>query len=179
MSLPPRIALIGFMASGKSTVGRLLAERLRYRFVDLDDEVEKRAGKKIPDIFRDSGEAAFRSLESECLADLAESMGIVIATGGGAPQQAANGDFFVRAATFFLDVSLATAQERAGSAEGSRPLLMRDRASIGALYESRLPVYRALGRTVETEKKSPAEIAEEIYFILSPTTPERGPYRTG
>jgi shikimate kinase len=180
MNLPPRIALIGFMGSGKSTTGKLLAERLGYRFIDLDDRVEERAGMKIADIFAQSGEAYFRSLETKCLADLASSSGIVLAAGGGAPLQEANRAFFGgKTSTFYLHVSLATALERAVSAAGARPLLMQDPAAVRALYESRLPVYGLLGRTVEADARSPDGVVDEIFSLLGVTIRERGRGRSG
>jgi shikimate kinase len=180
MSIPPRIALIGFMASGKSTVGRLLAKRLGYRFIDLDAEVETIAGKRIADIFRDSGEPEFRSMETRRLAELAESAGIVLAAGGGTPVQGTNQNFFSRsAATFYLDVSLDAALKRAGAADGSRPLLAQDPASLRGMFESRLPVYKALGKAVKTEGRSPMEIVEEILDLLAVTTPAPAPDQSG
>jgi shikimate kinase len=169
--IPARIALIGFMGSGKSTVGALLARRIGYGFVDLDDVVEKRAGMSIADIFRTAGEDIFRSLESQCLSELQQRSGIVVAAGGGTPLGTANRAFFQRsAATFFLEVPLATALERTGTAEPVRPLLARGEESVRRLYESRLPVYRTLGRTIETEGKTPLEIVERIVDELSSTT---------
>ncbi len=77
------IALIGMAGSGKSTVGTLLAQMLDRRFVDMDEEIVKKAGKSIPDIFAEDGEEAFRSLETEVLSELSGQSGLVIATGGG------------------------------------------------------------------------------------------------
>ena len=78
------VALVGFMATGKTCVGRILAERLGWPSVDADEEIERRAGKTIPDIFRDEGEATFRQLEGEVIQDLCNGSGRVIAAGGGA-----------------------------------------------------------------------------------------------
>jgi shikimate kinase len=169
MKTPPRIALIGFMGSGKSTVGAILAKKLGYRFVDLDSEVEKKAGKKIADIFREQGEPAFRAMESECLRGLSGRTGVVIAAGGGAPVQDANHDFFKNASTIFLQTSLETALARAVM-DGSRPLLAQDPAEVRRLYESRAEIYQGLGRSVSTEGKTPIEIAETIMGALEATT---------
>jgi shikimate kinase len=77
------IALIGFMAVGKSAVGRNLAKRLQRRFVDLDRLIERAEGKKVAEIFADEGEAYFRRLEKRTLSEVLQNNGQVIATGGG------------------------------------------------------------------------------------------------
>ena len=82
--------LVGMMGAGKSTVGRLLARRLKLRFVDCDHEIERHCGVKVPHIFEVEGEAGFRARESEVLAELVTMKGIVLATGGGAVLSAEN-----------------------------------------------------------------------------------------
>ena len=82
--------LVGMMGAGKSTVGRLLARRLKLRFLDCDHEIERRCGVKIPLIFDIEGEPGFRARESEVLAELMALKGIVLATGGGAVLSAGN-----------------------------------------------------------------------------------------
>ena len=84
---PQRIALIGFMGAGKTTVGAILAARLGWDFVDTDALIEVRAGAPVAAIFRERGEQAFRDLEADVLAELAQRQRAVIATGGGAPAQ--------------------------------------------------------------------------------------------
>ena len=170
MRLPPRVALIGFMGSGKTTVGAIVARKLGYRFVDLDAEIEKTAGKKIPAIFREDGEPAFRDLEAGCLAGFADRTGIVLSAGGGAPVRESNRPFFTDAAcTIFLKIPLKTALERAG-ADGSRPLLEMGPDEIRSLFESRALIYEKLGRAVESEGKTPLQVAEEIIGLLESTT---------
>jgi shikimate kinase len=85
-----RIILTGFMGSGKSTAGALLAERLGWRFLDLDHEIEARDGRSVPQIFAEHGEAHFRHLESSTLASLLGERRIVLALGGGAPEELGN-----------------------------------------------------------------------------------------
>lgn len=80
-----RIFLIGYMGSGKSTVGKKLARKLKLDFFDLDELIEKKAGKKIPDIFRDLGENTFRHIEKETLAEILLTDNYVLSTGGGTP----------------------------------------------------------------------------------------------
>jgi shikimate kinase len=168
--MPPlRIALIGFMGAGKTTVGALLAARLGYTFIDTDAVVEQRAGAPVAVLFRERGEAAFREMEAAALAELAGRKHLVIASGGGAPAQARNAGFFAAAAaaggTYHLRVSLQAALRRARSG-GPRPLLERDEAAVRALFERRQPIYENLGIPVDTEEKEPAAVAEEIIRLL-------------
>lgn len=81
-----RLVLTGFMGSGKTTVGRLLAARLGWRFADLDDSIEELLGRSVPQIFAEQGEAAFRAAELDALRELLAGSRIVIALGGGAPE---------------------------------------------------------------------------------------------
>jgi shikimate kinase len=167
---PDRIVLIGFMGSGKTTVGRILAGRLGWDLVDTDELVVRRAGAPIGRIFTERGEAWFRDLEAEVLAGLAGRRSIVVSTGGGAPARACNRGFFTeRAATFHLRVSLETALERTRG-DAARPLLQRPPDEVRRLYEARAAVYDELGRAVETEGASPLEIAERILALLTDPT---------
>jgi shikimate kinase len=172
---PPRlIALIGFMGSGKSTVGRELADRMGWDFADLDSLIEEREGARVAEIFASRGETAFRLLESRYLAGLAGRERLVVAAGGGTPVSAANREFFTRAATFFLSVSLPVALERTG-ADPSRPLLARGLAALRELYDSRLPVYRSLGMEIDTDPLTPAEVAVRIMAVLGVTRRDQAP----
>jgi shikimate kinase len=166
MALPDRIIIIGFMGSGKSTVGRILAERLGFELVDTDALLEERAGAPIARIFRERGEPAFRDMESEVLAGLTQRSRTVIATGGGAPAQPRNKAFFSsKDAIFHLRVSLSAARERTGR-DADRPLLAQDEAAVRQLYQGRQPVYEELGESVDTDGKTPAAVAEEIIGLL-------------
>jgi shikimate kinase len=170
MSLPARIALVGFMCSGKTTVGRILASRLGYAFIDTDAEVERRAGTPVDAIFRERGEAGFRDLEAGVIASLAGRARIVIAAGGGAPVQERNRAFLSRdARTFSLIVSLAAARRRAHGA-ALRPLLAQDDETVRRLYEERLSLYAQVGTPVETEGRTPREVTEEIIGLLGGPT---------
>ena len=84
MKRAPNLYLVGMMGAGKTTVGRLLARRLKLRFFDSDQEIERRCGVKVPLIFDIEGEAGFRTRESQVLVELTALDGIVLATGGGA-----------------------------------------------------------------------------------------------
>ena len=169
MTEPARIVLIGFMGSGKSTVGPLLAKLLEWDFVDLDTLVEARAGCPVSAIFETRGEGEFRSLESSCLHDLAGRRRVVVATGGGAPLGSVNRWFFLDAGTavFHLRVSLDQALIRTRG-DASRPLLARGSDEVHRLYESRLPGYRQLGTDIDTDSRTPEAVAAEIAARISP-----------
>ncbi len=141
---PARVALIGFMGCGKTTVGRLLAARLGYAFLDLDQWLERRHGRSIRQIFQESGEEAFRDLESSALRELSSRRRVVIAAGGGAPVREANRPFFREAATFYLEISFEEFLRRT-AASRDRPLLGRPPEELAALFAGRLPVYREIG----------------------------------
>ena len=153
--------LIGFMAAGKTSVGRALAARRGHRFVDLDDEVAKLGEPVAALVARD--EAEFRRREAAALAALIASGGdVVIATGGGAAAYADNLEK-MRAAgcVIALDVDVATARERAGD-PASRPLLQRDPAAIAALAAARAPIYRRAHIVVDTNGRTLSEVVASV-----------------
>jgi shikimate kinase len=159
---PHRIALIGFMGSGKTTVGRLVAARLGYRFLDLDVLITENAGKSIREIFDEDGEDAFRQIESDTLYSVREMNRLVIATGGGAPIRQENQEFFENlAATFYLEVSFGEFLNRTGR-DNARPLLDHSEKKLEKLYKSRVPIYRSLGQCIRTDSRRPQDIAAEI-----------------
>ena len=138
--------MVGPMGSGKSTVGRHLAELLGYGFIDSDSEIEARAGADIPWIFDIEGEAGFRRREAAVLRDLANKRHVVIATGGGAILAEQNRQVMaVKGLVIFLNVSVAQQLKRTGSGDG-RPLLQtgdRER-TLKRLMAERGPLYSAL-----------------------------------
>ena len=141
-----RLFIIGPMGSGKSTVGRHLADLLGYVFVDSDAEIETRAGADIPWIFDVEGEEGFRRRETAVLEDLAQRSQAVIATGGGAILTPNNRELMARSGVVvFLNVSVAQQLKRTGSGEG-RPLLQQgDREeTLTNLMAEREPLYREL-----------------------------------
>lgn len=145
----PRLFLVGPMGSGKSTVGKHLADLLECPFIDSDAEIEQRAGADIPWIFDVEGEAGFRRRETAVLQDLAERSG-VIATGGGAVVAQQNRELMARTgAVVFLNISVAQQLKRTGSGEG-RPLLQEgDReATLKKLMSEREPLYKALADVI-------------------------------
>ena len=166
MPLPDRIALVGFMGSGKSTVGGLLAAALGYRLLDLDSLIEEQTGKSIPDIFLSEGEASFRERESRLLLRLGAQRGVVIATGGGAPTQADNRRFLrTRCRTFYLQVSAAEVHRRLGADPG-RPLLAATPQGVAELLAARRRWYAEVGATVPAEGRSAAQVAAAIRALL-------------
>ena len=155
------------MGCGKSSTGRALAARLRACFVDLDEEIVARAGRPIPEIFRD-GEDAFRAVELETLravldaADAAQDDTVLALGGGALTLPAARELIFSRTRCVWLRTSLETIRQRLGSADASRPLF----ADADALYASREPLYAQAPFAVDTDEKSPAEVADEIVSCL-------------
>lgn len=163
----PQIVLIGPMGVGKSTVGRLLAERLGVAFLDGDAVVVEREGREISDIFIDEGEEYFRDLERRLTLELLAEQDGVLALGGGAPIQEAVGAALEGLPVLFLDVGIADAAKRIGF-DGSRPLLaVNPRASWVRMMNERRPVYEGLARwRVDTAGRTPEDIADEIVRLL-------------
>jgi shikimate kinase len=167
------IFLVGFMGAGKTSVGRALVQRLNWLFEDLDDRIQQREGRTIAEIFRDSGEIAFRRAEHEALQELlrrnsgARMDGQVIALGGGAFIQANNAALLSTdgVSTVFLDAPVDELWQRccqqARQAGGERPLLGSPE-QFRRLYDERRKKYAKAGMTVQTSNRSIDEIAAEI-----------------
>ena len=164
-----RLFLVGPMGSGKSTVGRHLADLLNCPFIDSDAEIESRAGADIPWIFDVEGEAGFRRRETTVLKDLVEQPAAVIATGGGAILATENRELMARAGVVvFLNVSVARQLKRTGSGEG-RPLLQQgDREeTLNQLMAEREPLYRALADVIISAGGGNArKVARQIEAVL-------------
>ena len=156
-----RVALIGFMGAGKSSVGLALARALAWRFVDLDEVIEEEQGRTIREIFAAADEPGFRAAESVALHQFGNADRMILAVGGGAPVQPANRAFFRRWTTFYLAAPLAELRERTGS-PGGRPLLDLPGAQLRALYERREPVYRSVGIRIDTAGKSVSAVAAAV-----------------
>lgn len=119
-----RVYLIGYMGCGKSRLGRLLSEHLGLQFVDMDDYIEERNCKTVPQIFADHGEDGFRQRERKALEELAEFTDIIIATGGGAPCFYDNIDLMNKTGkTVFLNIDPAILADRLMSSKTERPLI--------------------------------------------------------
>ncbi|HKM93288.1 MAG TPA: shikimate kinase [Prolixibacteraceae bacterium] len=119
-----RIFLIGYMGSGKSMVGKELAQKLNLHFIDMDDYIEERNCKSIPQIFADDGEEGFRKLEQKALHELSEFENVVIATGGGAPCFFDNMEVIKRSGrSIYLKASARIIAERLKESKIERPLI--------------------------------------------------------
>jgi shikimate kinase len=158
------IALIGFMGSGKSSVGRLVADQLHFTFLDTDDVLVARAGKSIAEIFAQDGEAAFRERESALVLELAPRTRTVISTGGGLPVNPANlASLKIHALVMCLWASPEKIWERVRG-QNHRPLLNDSDAfaKLRALLDARGPFYRQADVLVNTEMRSLREVAQQI-----------------
>ncbi|WP_179957010.1 shikimate kinase [Amycolatopsis anabasis] len=166
--MSPRAVIVGPPGSGKSTVGRLLAERLGVTFRDTDDDIVARAGKSISDIFTTDGEPAFRALEEETIATaLAEHDG-VLALGGGAVLARGTRERLAGHPVVFLNVGMSEGVRRVGLST-ARPLLsgVNPRATYKELLDARLPVYREVAAVeVDTDTRTPAEVVAAIAEAL-------------
>ena len=176
----PIVALTGFMAAGKSTVGRVLAAQLHWRFFDLDYEIESHIKLPIHEIFATQGEPAFRQIESDRLRSILESASAptVIALGGGTFVQPPNADLLrhYNAHVVFLELDVLELLQRcrtasARSAQNPRPLAA-DSKAFCALYAERLPSYRKAELTVNTGGKSAERVSREIAVALHLVAPK-------
>lgn len=168
---PSPIYLIGFMATGKTTVGRLVAEKLGRAFVDLDERIEAAAGKSIPEIFKAEGEIGFRRLEAAAVQAVALDVDQVIACGGGAP---CFGDNLARMRATGVVVALRASIDeilrRAGAEPGTRPLLDAPegaRAVAERLFRERQAVYESADVVVDSDGRDAAVIADEVVRRVS------------
>jgi shikimate kinase len=173
---PPleRVLLIGFMGSGKTSVGRRVAKALGWRFLDFDDAIEAEAGATVAEIFASHGEPGFRELEDRIARRLLAERRVVLASGGGWAATPGR----VRGVpggteTFWLKVSPEEAVRRTGSAR-TRPLLARPDALQEAerLLERRHPYYGDARWTVDTERSSVEDVTARILAILVREHPE-------
>lgn len=161
---PQRIVLTGFMGSGKSTVGPLLAARLGWSFLDVDAVIEAEAGSTIADLFTRHGEARFRDLEHATISRLAAGNALVLALGGGAIERAETRDLLLTApATLLvhLEVALETTLARCAGTEHTRPILA-DRANLESRYRRRLPLYRTAHVSIPVDALTPGEVVDAI-----------------
>jgi shikimate kinase len=165
------IVLTGFMGAGKSTVGRLLAVRLGWSFLDLDSHLESRAGLSVPEIFALHGEPHFRRLESSALASALGQPRTVLALGGGTPEFLTNRLLLEQTpgtVTVFLDAPFPTLFDRCVLQEISRPVLA-DPAAAALRFAERHPHYRRLAKhTIDTSRIEAIETVEAILYALVP-----------
>lgn len=159
------VFLVGPMGSGKTAVGRQLARRLGYRFVDSDAEIEARTGVDIPFIFEKEGEEGFRARERDVIDELSRRPGIVLGTGGGAILAEENRQCLAaRGVVVYLETSVAQQVVRT-SRSRVRPLLHTDdpRGKLELLMALREPLYRSLAViTIQTDGRKVGAVADEI-----------------
>jgi shikimate kinase len=161
------VVLTGFMGTGKTEVGKELSRILAMRLVDIDFEIEKEQGMKINDIFGRFGEEYFRDIETGMIKKISQGRNLIISTGGGAVLREENMEALrENGIVFCLDAKAETIVKRT-SASGDRPLLKVDdpRAKIEALLAYRKPFYEKAGIMIDTEKKTPLQVAEEIVEV--------------
>jgi shikimate kinase len=158
------IALIGFMGTGKTSVGRLVADQLRFEYLDTDELIQAETGRSITDIFTRDGEPAFRALEEKAVRELAGRVKIVIATGGGLPVNLKN---LASLKTHALVVSLWSSPEKIWERvrhQGHRPLLHGEnpQAKIQELLAARTPFYKQADVLLNTDLRSVREVAQQV-----------------
>jgi shikimate kinase len=167
----PLVLLMGMMGAGKSTVGALVAEQLGWKYVDGDDEIQRRTGRSVPDLWRAEGESAFRAEEARVLVDVAAAWEpTVVALGGGAVVAAANREVITSSdgMVVWLRVRVDTALGRVGDGAG-RPLLEGDAARrLSRLDAERRPVYESLAHVIiDVDGLDPQELADRIVKELA------------
>ncbi len=168
------VVLLGYMASGKSTIGRTLATQLNYEFLDLDDEISERLKMEIPEIFRKKGELFFRKKETEVLQDVLHSKSnLVLALGGGTPCYGTNMELIKEAtpASFYLQLSIGSLTQRLTNEKDKRPLVAHLDAEelpefLGKHLFERASFYSQATHTIAADTKEVDEIVDEIKEIL-------------
>jgi shikimate kinase len=163
------IVLVGLMGAGKTSVGRRLADRLGLTFVDADHEIEEAAGKSIPDIFADHGEAYFRDGEKRVIARLIENGEQVLATGGGAYiNDETRAAIKTRALTVWLKADLDVLLKRVMKRD-NRPLLANDNpeAVMRKLIDLRYPIYAQADITVESREAQHGHMVNEVIRAIA------------
>ncbi len=152
------------MGSGKSTVGPLVAGRLGWSFLDVDDVIEAEAGATIAELFARYGEAPFRNREHATIARLAVGDALVLALGGGAIERAETRELLLTTPgtlLVHLEVELATTLARCRGTEHARPILA-DQANLASRYQRRLPLYRTAHVSIPVDALTPEQIVDAI-----------------
>ncbi len=167
-----KIYIIGFMGSGKTTVGKILAKRLGWRFIDVDDVIETRKGLSIKEIFNNFGEKYFRELEKEVLLTFVDFQRVVVSVGGGLPVYFDNMEFMLETGfVAYLEVDEDILLDRLNQKNEKlkRPLVIRnDRDKLINLLQERKKFYEKAHIKIKCDVKRPSQIAKEIIesFLL-------------
>ena len=158
------IVLIGFMGSGKTSVGKSLARQLYKNFVDVDSIIEAEQNSSITDIFENKGEAYFRSLEQKCINELTQKTGQIIATGGGLPIYSSIPE---KSLIINIDADFDVILERLSAKERNKRPLLQDESRARALFDQRIDTYREQAHfSVDANQKIPVFIHLIYDFIL-------------
>jgi len=162
------IILVGFMGTGKTVTGRVLAEQTGLELVDMDSIIEERAGRAISEIFATDGEAAFRAMERELAQELAQRDGLIVSTGGGIVLNPDNiSDFEKTGLVVCLKASAELIFQRLEK-DTTRPLLAGDKkAQIASILETRQPLYDAIEHGIDTNGLSAEETAKPILRLYA------------
>ena len=164
--------LVGYMYSGKTTVGVRLARRLGLKFIDLDQAFEQRYRVTVPDFFARYGEEPFRTLERQLLHATEKIDNVVISTGGGTACQTDNMEFMnSHGTTIFLSMPVESLLQRAAASHKERPLLTNmepeeRRRHIERQLEKRLPFYRQARFTVDADGDTPERVVDQLVALL-------------
>lgn len=161
-----RIFLTGFMAAGKTTVGRVLADRLGVTFVDLDARIEQRAESRVAEIFAAQGESRFRELEADCLRETGQPSDCVVACGGGTPIDESNRSWMrAHGRVVFLRAKLALVNSRL-SITTHRPLA-GEAEQIASLFAQRTKAYEECDHIIDVDDRNPEDLAASIEQALA------------
>lgn len=164
LALKRPVVLVGMMGAGKTTVGKYLANSLSLEFKDSDDVIVEREGRSIPEIFEQDGEAGFRKIERQTIADLFTQAGVLGVGGGAFAQEDTREIIQAHSLSVWLSGDPATLYERIKGDE-NRPKL-QDFSTFSALCEERYPLYGEADITVDTIGKNSEEVGDKVLMVL-------------
>ncbi len=171
------IFLIGMMGAGKSTIGKLLAQKVHYNFVDTDSLIEQCAGKSIPEIFANEGEDSFRDLEQQILSQVSAYTRLVVATGGGIVMRSLNWSHLHDGIVVWIDVPVEVLYDRLKTESEHRPLLQTEDPlqRLNDLYEQRRDRYAQADISIMVNAdETPEAVSDRLFdMILNRLEPDR------